>query len=41
MRLDLASDLLTSLPYAQQEQWQIFNNYIYQSAEPSNPKMAT
>lgn len=38
-RLDLASDLLTTLPYAQQEQWQVFNNYIYRSADPSNPKI--
>ena len=38
-RLTLASDLLTSLPYAQQEQWQIFNNYIYQSEDPSNPEV--
>lgn len=36
-RLDLSSDLLTTLPYSQQEQWQIFNNYIYKSADPSNP----
>ena len=38
-RLNLASDLLISLPYAQQEQWQIFNNYIYQSADPTNPQI--
>ncbi len=38
-RLNLANDLLISLPYAQQEQWQIFNNYIYQSADPTNPQI--
>lgn len=38
-RLNLPSDLLISLPYAQQEQWQIFNNYIYQSADPTNPQI--
>lgn len=37
-RLNLANDLLTTLTYAQQEQWQVFNNYIYQSADPSNPE---
>jgi len=36
-RLNLASDLLTTLPYSQQKQWHIFNNYIYQSEDPSNP----
>lgn len=38
-RLNLANDLLTTLTYAQQEQWQVFNNYVYQSADPSNPKI--
>lgn len=38
-RLDLANDLLTTLTYAQQEQWQVFNNYVYQSADPSNPEI--
>lgn len=38
-RLNLPSDLLISLPYAQQEQWQIFNNYIYQSADPTNSQI--
>jgi hypothetical protein len=38
-RLNLTSELLESLPYAQQEQWQIFNNYIYQSEDPSSPKV--
>jgi hypothetical protein len=38
-RLDLNSDLLTALPYSQQEQWQVFNNYIYQSDNPSNPQI--
>jgi hypothetical protein len=36
-RLNLNSDLLESLPNSQQEQWQLFNNYIYQSDNPSNP----
>ncbi len=36
-RLNLSSDLLTTLPNAQQEQWQVFNNYIFRSADPSNP----
>jgi hypothetical protein len=39
-RLDLSSDLLSALPYAQQEQWQIFNNYLYQSQDPSKPEIA-
>lgn len=39
-RLNLSSDLLTTLPNAQQEQWQVFNNYIFRSADPSNPKLA-
>jgi cbb3-type cytochrome oxidase subunit 3 len=36
-RLSLNSDLLAGLPNTQQEQWQVFNNYIYQSDNPSNP----
>ena len=38
-RLNLSSDLLTTLPNAQQEQWQVFNNYIFRSADPSNPEI--
>jgi len=38
-RLNLANDLLTTLPNAQQEQWQIFNNYVFQSDDPSNPEI--
>jgi hypothetical protein len=38
-RLTLANDLLADLPNTQQEQWQVFNNYIYQSEDPSNPKV--
>lgn len=38
-RLNLSSDLLVALPNAQQEQWQVFNNYIFQSDNPSNPEI--
>jgi hypothetical protein len=38
-RLSLANDLLADLPNTQQEQWQVFNNYIYQSEDPSNSQI--
>lgn len=38
-RLNLKDEWLRSLPYAKQEQWQLFNNYFYQSSDPSNPSV--